>query len=306
MMTTFDRYSQLRKNGEIRLMPGIKLDKKHSDYYEIYRSGFTRLDILSNKYYGSPGYWWLILLANPEYGSMEFEIPNNSEIRIMECCECGNEFEMDMEYLDSMEQLMVDNEICEDCFHDKYAFCELCEEWEIIDNMTSVEKCSNNETMLICEHCLDTDSEIFYCEYHEQYEYDDYEDSIYVENYGRICQNAYDWSGDFCWCDGCDNCFYIDDIHWDEDDECSYCDNCYDEYCGDRVIGNYHNNKDDYEYSKLMTQEEREEGGERTFFGMEIEVEGVEYRGWSYKDKNEVATELNDLNNSFVYENDGS
>lgn len=82
MATTFDRYSQLRKNGEIRIVPGIKLDKKYSDYYEIYRSGFTRLDILSNKYYGSSGYWWLILLANPEYGSMEFEIPNNSEIRI--------------------------------------------------------------------------------------------------------------------------------------------------------------------------------------------------------------------------------
>lgn len=231
---------------------------------------------------------------------------NNSEIRTIVCCECGNEFEMDMEYLDSMEQLMVDDEICENCFHDKYAYCELCEEWELIDDMTSIEKCGNNETILICEHCLDTDSNIFYCDYHERYEYDDYEDSIYVEDYGRICQNAYEWSGDFCWCEGCDNCFHIDDIHWDEDDECSYCDNCYDEYCGNRVIGNYHNNKDDYEYSKLMTQEEREEGGERTFFGMEIEVEGVEYRGWGYKDKNEVATELNDLNNSFVYENDGS
>ena len=50
--------------------------------YEIYRHGHTRLDILSYNYYGNPNYDWLILMANPEYGSMEYEIPNNTEIRI--------------------------------------------------------------------------------------------------------------------------------------------------------------------------------------------------------------------------------
>ena len=230
---------------------------------------------------------------------------NNNIVTIV-CGECGCEYEIDTEYVNDMEQIMIDEELCLDCFNEKYAYCELCEEYELIEDMTSVEKCSNSETILVCEHCLNTNSDIFYCEYHEQHELDDYEDSIYVENYGRICQSAYEWSGDFSWCDGCDNCFYADDTHWDEDDECCYCDSCYEEHCANRVIGSYHNNKDDYEYSKLMTQEEREEGGERTFFGMEIEVEGVEYRGWGYKDKNEVAEELNVLNNSFVFENDGS
>ena len=81
-METYDRYSLFRENGVVDIVPSITLDKKSSDYYEIYRSGHTRLDILSYKYYGNPNYGWLILMANPEYSSMEFEIPNNAEIRI--------------------------------------------------------------------------------------------------------------------------------------------------------------------------------------------------------------------------------
>lgn len=81
-MITFDRYSFFRKNGDIEIVPSITLEKKSSDYYEIYRHGHTRLDILSYNYYGNPNYDWLILMANQEHGSMEFEIPNNTEIRI--------------------------------------------------------------------------------------------------------------------------------------------------------------------------------------------------------------------------------
>ena len=40
------------------------------------------MDILSNEHYGNPNYGWLIMQANPEYGSMEFEIPDKSVLRI--------------------------------------------------------------------------------------------------------------------------------------------------------------------------------------------------------------------------------
>ena len=79
---TYDRYGFFREDGQIRMVPFIKLSKKTSDYYETYILGTTRLDILSNKYYGNPNYDWLIMQANPELGSMEFEIPDNSIIRI--------------------------------------------------------------------------------------------------------------------------------------------------------------------------------------------------------------------------------
>ena len=48
----------------------------------MYEKGKTRLDILSYQYYNDPDYAWLILQANPQYGSMEFNIPDLSELRI--------------------------------------------------------------------------------------------------------------------------------------------------------------------------------------------------------------------------------
>lgn len=81
-MESYDRYTLFRSEGSIDIVPGITLDKKSSDYYEIYRAGHSRLDILSNKYYGNPSYGWIILMANPQFSSMEFEIPNNETIRI--------------------------------------------------------------------------------------------------------------------------------------------------------------------------------------------------------------------------------
>jgi hypothetical protein len=41
-----------------------------------------RMDILSFEYYGDANYGWLILQANPEVGSLEYNIPNDTLIRI--------------------------------------------------------------------------------------------------------------------------------------------------------------------------------------------------------------------------------
>lgn len=78
----FDRYTDFRGNGVVNRLPFIKINKKDTDFYETYELGKTRLDLLSNKYYGDPNYDWLILMANPQYGAFEFAIPNGSEIRI--------------------------------------------------------------------------------------------------------------------------------------------------------------------------------------------------------------------------------
>jgi hypothetical protein len=40
------------------------------------------LDIISYNYYNDPNYGWLILMANPEYGSMEYNIPDGALLRI--------------------------------------------------------------------------------------------------------------------------------------------------------------------------------------------------------------------------------
>ena len=79
-METYDRYRKFKSEGKFKMVPGITIDKKNTDYYELYNES-NRLDLLSYKYYGNPNYDWLILLANPECGSMEYNIPLNTELR---------------------------------------------------------------------------------------------------------------------------------------------------------------------------------------------------------------------------------
>ena len=82
MARYFDRYSNFRYNGYMRPVPNIKIDVLNSDKTVVYKLGDTRLDKLSNTYYNSPYYGWLIMLANPEYGGLEFNIPDQSLLRI--------------------------------------------------------------------------------------------------------------------------------------------------------------------------------------------------------------------------------
>lgn len=78
----FDRYSQVRRGSEIGLLPFGNVPEKITDVYEVYKKGETRLDLLSYQYYNDCNFGWLILQANPQYGALEFNIPDNSILRI--------------------------------------------------------------------------------------------------------------------------------------------------------------------------------------------------------------------------------
>lgn len=76
----YDRYQDFRVGNTIKVLPFITISEKSSDIFIEYKKN-TRLDIVSNTYYGTPYYGWLILQANPEY-SMEFDIPDGTLIRV--------------------------------------------------------------------------------------------------------------------------------------------------------------------------------------------------------------------------------
>ena len=80
-MATYDRYTQFRQDGQIKVVPFGKIPPKYTDFFETYHKGKTRLDIISYNYYNDSGYAWLIMQANPQYGSMEYEIPDGSQLR---------------------------------------------------------------------------------------------------------------------------------------------------------------------------------------------------------------------------------
>ena len=78
----FDRYQYFLEDGSFKIVPGIDIPIKGSDKYFQYKKGKNRLDKVSQEYYGTPYFGWLIMLANPLAGSVEFEIPDNFLIRV--------------------------------------------------------------------------------------------------------------------------------------------------------------------------------------------------------------------------------
>lgn len=79
---SYNRYTKFRNNGKYEIVPGIQIPIKSTDIYEQYITNQSRLDLISYKHYNDPNYDWLIMLANPEYGSMEFSIPSGTYLRI--------------------------------------------------------------------------------------------------------------------------------------------------------------------------------------------------------------------------------
>jgi len=77
-----DRYSKFRTNGSMKPVFGISITPQSSDKTFLYRKGISRLDKTSNDYYNNPYSGWLILLANPQFGGLEFNIPDMTLLRI--------------------------------------------------------------------------------------------------------------------------------------------------------------------------------------------------------------------------------
>ena len=67
----YNRYSQFAINGEQTVVPFVQLPQKVTDKAYIYKVGRSRLDRVSQEYYGSPVFNWLILQANPQFGGVE-------------------------------------------------------------------------------------------------------------------------------------------------------------------------------------------------------------------------------------------
>lgn len=82
MPTYFDRYGSFRINGEIKPIPGITIPSDSGDKQANFKQGQSRLDKMSNLYYNNPYCGWLILLANPQFGGLEFNIPDMTSLVI--------------------------------------------------------------------------------------------------------------------------------------------------------------------------------------------------------------------------------
>ena len=79
---SYTRYKSFIVDGAYKKVPFVKVPESPTDCFTHYQVGRTRLDQLSYQYYNNPNYGWLILQANPQCGSLEFRIENNTLLRI--------------------------------------------------------------------------------------------------------------------------------------------------------------------------------------------------------------------------------
>ena len=70
----YNRYNLFYINGEQTVVPYVALPNKPSDKVHIYKVGRSRLDKVSEEYYGAPYFGWLVLQANPQFGGLENNI----------------------------------------------------------------------------------------------------------------------------------------------------------------------------------------------------------------------------------------
>ena len=78
----YNRYELVTNDdGTVDQMPFVPIPSTSTDKYVQWIVGKNRLDKLSQRYYATPYYDWLIIYANPEFIT-EFDIPDGATIRI--------------------------------------------------------------------------------------------------------------------------------------------------------------------------------------------------------------------------------
>ena len=203
----------------------------------------------------------------------------------------------------------------EEEFNNDFVICCDCGRAFLRNRMTSIEKDIENDTGVICcEDCYDEQSDrrgsgcIGWCEGHEEYEFAD--GWCWAEAVdGWVC---YDFAeNELIQCNHCNEYFFPDQGHWDDDDR-FYCEDC----C-DRGYGYWHD--DDYEdydvndphvcsyhadcHSEIKTEfiDSRDRKSE-PHCGFELEV----HKADGYVSPDDVVEVDESLNGIVVYESDCS
>jgi hypothetical protein len=78
----YNRYIDFLVEGKQTVVSFVNLPSKSSDKKFIYKTGESRMDKISQQNYGTPYFGWLIMMANPQYGGQEWNIPDGSILTI--------------------------------------------------------------------------------------------------------------------------------------------------------------------------------------------------------------------------------
>ena len=78
----YNRYTGFLVEGKQTTVPFVDIPAKTSDKKFVYKVGVSRLDKVSQQYYRTPYFGWLILMANPTFGGQEWNIVDGSILTI--------------------------------------------------------------------------------------------------------------------------------------------------------------------------------------------------------------------------------
>jgi len=81
-MSYYDRYSRFRGENSSHILPYVEINPSTTDITVVFSKDTMRMDTLSYKYYNDANYGWLIMMANPKCGSLEYSIPDGTVLRI--------------------------------------------------------------------------------------------------------------------------------------------------------------------------------------------------------------------------------
>ena len=153
--------------------------------------------------------------------------------------------------------------VCDECIDENYFFCPECEEYHHINEGLKVYDVNNNMYVLVCKSCRYYNSfNVEYCEYHGRLELDVENSFIELYNGDFICNNAYDCSGEYSYCENCNKIYHIDDMTCTDYE--IFCNDCYEEL-GMDIIGEYHSSN--FTFKKLNNE------NNNIGLGIELELE---------------------------------
>lgn len=140
------------------------------------------------------------------------------------CDDCG-----EITHLNDKLTTYDDHHICQSCYEDNYFTCDDC------NNIYPIDKAYNTyNSRLICEDCYY--SNYYTCACCEEVYPIDRSYTTYDEQ--LICYDCKD--DNYTYCEDCDRLFHNDYIHYHEQDDCYYCDSCYDNHPEENNILSYH------------------------------------------------------------------
>lgn len=150
-----------------------------------------------------------------------------------ECDHCGRIFRIDD--LRDVETAQRTERWCEDCVDEDASECEDCGKLCATIDMMGV---GDNTEHLVCGSCYDDYDECYHCG--GRYRRDD---MTYIEGHGYICDDCrVDYTSE---CSECGDIIDDDDSYYDEDEDRTYCECCYDNrhrtrvrsyHCGPRLM----------------------------------------------------------------------